>query len=67
MRKLLLTLAISAVLIFFLCVPIGFLIYGGGAAAFGGMLILGLLILIQLPVFIVFNKFGWLPTLSKRE
>jgi hypothetical protein len=67
MRKHLLATAIVAVLYFFLCVPIGFLFYGGGAAALGGMLILGCLILIQLPAFILFKRMGWLPSRDKRD
>ncbi len=57
---------ISAVLLFFFAVPLGFILYGGAAAAIGGLVIIAILIAIQLPAFIIARRMGLLPS-SKQE
>ena len=43
----LLTTLLAAVILAFFSVPIGIILYGGGAAAIGGMAIIGTLILLS--------------------
>lgn len=57
-------LAIATATVFLLTlfsVPIGFLLYGGGMAALGGLAIIAVLIVFQLPLFLLFKHLGWIP------
>ena len=59
--RLLLAAAVAAVLLLFLAVPILFLLCGGVAAAIGGLAIIGLFTILQLPLFLLLMRFGLLP------
>jgi hypothetical protein len=67
MRRRTLTFLIAAVLLFFFIVPISFLLYGGVAAAIGGIAVIAALAAIQLPGFILLKKFGALPEANDDE
>lgn len=60
LRKSLLTFSIAVVLMGFFAVPIGFLIYGAAGSAAGGFLLIGLLMVLQLPGFLLLKKLGFL-------
>lgn len=66
MNRYLHRVSIAAVLLFFFAVPLGFIFYGGAAAAIGGLLIIAILIAIQLPAFVILRRIGLLPS-SKRD
>ena len=66
MRRPVLTISIAAVLIAFFSVPIAFIIYGGVGALLFGLAIVGGMIFLQLPLFIVLKRWNVLPT-SQRE
>lgn len=64
-RRRLIAIAIGATLLFFYNVPIGFVLYAGAATALRGIGILGFLIVLQLPAFLLFKKMGWIPPVGK--
>ncbi|MDB5348078.1 MAG: hypothetical protein JWP89_6455 [Schlesneria sp.] len=64
MKHRLLTAAISAVLLFFFAVPLGFMLYGAGSAI-SGLLLLGGLIALQAPAFFLCQRCGWIPTVER--
>ena len=63
----LLTILISSLLIGFFSFPLGMILYGGGATALGGASIIGGLIVLQLPGFLLFQKLGWLPKVKRDD
>jgi hypothetical protein len=67
MHRRILTISIAAVLSAFIAVPIGLNLYGGGAAAFGGLAIIASLITLQLPVFLVLKRLGWIPKVDRDD
>lgn len=56
--------AIAAVLVFFLSVPLLFLVYGGLAAALSGVGFIALFALFQLPGFLLLRHRGLMPRTS---
>jgi hypothetical protein len=60
----LLTAAISAVLLLFFAVPLGFMFYGA-AGAVHGLLIIGGLIALQAPLFYLCIKLGLIPKVQR--
>ena len=58
--RVLLASAIAAVSLLFISVPILFLLYGV-AGAIGGLAIIGVFCVIQLPLFLLLMRFGLLP------
>ena len=62
MRRRSLIFAIATILLFFFSVPIAFIMYGGAGGALGGLAIIGCLILLQLPVFMLLKRVGALPS-----
>ena len=59
------TALIATVLLFFFSFPISMILYGGGAGAIGGFAILGMLIIVQLPFFLVAKRMGIIPTVDR--
>lgn len=64
-RRRLVTIAIGAILLFFFSIPIGFILYGGAATALGGIGVWGLLVVLQIPTFLLFKKMGWIPPVDR--
>jgi ABC-type dipeptide/oligopeptide/nickel transport system permease component len=58
----LVTMAVASILVMFFGVPIGLILYGGAGSALGGFLLLGLLIILQVPAFSLFHWMKLLPT-----
>jgi hypothetical protein len=56
---------IAAFLILLFSVPLGMILYGGGAAALGGLAIIGALIVCQLPMFLLLKWCGWIPPVDR--
>ena len=54
----LLVISIAAVLLMFFSVPLGFMVYGGAGFVLFSLVILGALILLQLPVFLLLRRLG---------
>ncbi len=63
----LLTASIAAVLLFFFSFPIAMILYGGGAGAIGGLTLIGVLIALQLPFFLVAKRLGIIPTVDRDD
>ena len=61
-----LTLAIVAVLLTFFSVPIAFILYGA-CSALNGLIVIGVLIVVQLPVFMIVKWLGALPPVPPRR
>lgn len=66
MRRHALTFSIVAVLIAFFSAPIAFIIYGGGGALLFGLAIVGGMIFLQLPLFMILKRWNVLPTLQRK-
>jgi hypothetical protein len=66
-RRRVLTFAIITVLLAFFSVPIAFVLYGGAAAAIGGLVLIGMLIVCQLPVFMLLKRCGVLPSVDRND
>ncbi|MCE9545711.1 MAG: hypothetical protein K8T25_09375 [Planctomycetia bacterium] len=64
MRRRLLTIAIATVLLAFMSVPIAFIIYGGVGVLTVGVLLVGGLMLLQLPLFLLLKRMNVLPSAS---
>ncbi len=62
-----LTFAIVAVLLAFFSVPIAIILYGGAAAAISGLLVIGALIVLQVPAFMLLKRFGALPPVDRND
>ena len=58
--RMLLASAIAAVLLLFMSVPILFLLFGA-AGAMGGLAIIGVFCVVQLPLFLLLMRIGLLP------
>ena len=67
MRNRMLTVSIVAILLAFLSVPIGGILYGGGAGAIGGLAIIATLIILQLPMFLLLKRMGWIPKIDRDD
>ncbi len=67
MHSRVLTLAIVVVLLAFFSVPMGIMLYGGGAAAIGGFVMLGVLIVLQFPVYKLFRRLRVLSPASRND
>lgn len=66
-RRRLLTFSIATVLLAFFSVPLGFIFYGAGAAAIGGWAIMGALIALQFPLFLVLKRMGALSPVDQDD
>ncbi|MFC1758708.1 hypothetical protein ACFL2H_08060 [Planctomycetota bacterium] len=66
-RRRVLLIAITAVLLMFFSVPIAIIFYGGAAGGIGGLVVIGLLIVCQLPVFMLLKWLGALPEVDRRD
>ena len=66
-RRRVLVVAIVVVLLAFFSVPIAIILYGGAAMAMGGLIMIGLLILCELPAFILLKKLGLLPVADRND
>lgn len=64
LRRRVLTAAITSVVLAFFGVPLASIRYGGAAGAIGGMMILGVLMVLQLPAFLLLKRLGALPTVE---
>ena len=64
-RRRVLTFAITGVLLAFFSVPIAIILYGGAAAALGGLIVIGMLIACQLPAFMLLKRFNALPPVDR--
>ena len=67
MRNRMMTALITAVLLGFFGVPIGLILYGGGAGAIGGLAIIATLIVLQLPMFLLLKRMGWIPKIDRDD
>ncbi len=56
---------ITLVLLGFFSVPIGMILYGGGATAIGGFALIGTLIVLQLPAYLLMKRLGWIPKVDR--
>jgi len=63
----LITGMVTVVLLSFFSVPIGFLIYGGAGTAIGGVGLIAILILLQYPVFLLFQRIGAIPPSNRNN
>jgi len=66
-RRRILTFAIVAVLMAIFSVPIAIILYGGAGAAIGGLIVIGALIVIQLPAFMLLRRLGVLPSIDRND
>ena len=57
MTRRLLIIAIAVVLLSLLAVPLGVILYGA-SAAIAGLFVIGVLIVLQLPVFLLLRRWG---------
>ncbi len=67
MRNRMLTASVAGILLAFFSVPIGLILYGGGAAAIGGLAIIATLIILQLPMFLLLKRMGWIPKIDRDD
>lgn len=63
MKNRLLSALITTVLLFFFAVPLGFMLYGA-ASAISGLMLIGGLIVLQCPAFILIKRLG-IPTVNR--
>lgn len=63
----LLTLAITAFLLFAFSVPIAFICYAAAGGLVGGLAIIGLIALLQLPVYLLLKKLDLMPQRPPKE
>lgn len=47
--------------------PIAFIAYGGVVAAIGGLVVIGALIILQFPAFVLLKRFGVLPLATDED
>lgn len=67
LRDRLLTVSIVTFLLGLFAFPIGMILYGGGAGALGGLIIIATLIVFQLPMFLLLKRAGWIPKVDRDE